>query len=175
MTVSSLRREDAERNFGLLVHDVSRLMKLEFDRRGRELGLTRSQWWALRALSFREGCTQSELAELMDVEKPTLGRIIDRLEEKDWVVRRPDPGDRRARRLYLTDKVQGLMAELRAISAGVRADAIAGLDAEERERFIDMLGRIKGNLLRLAEAREGGAVAAPAEDEGDAPLEAAGD
>jgi MarR family transcriptional regulator, transcriptional regulator for hemolysin len=154
MDTQSIRREDTARNFGFLVHDVSRMMKLEFDRRGRELGLTRSQWWALRALSVCEGCTQSELADFMDVEKPTLGRIIDRLEDKDWVARRLDTTDRRMKRLYLTDKVQGLMVELRAISAGVRADSIEGLSPEEHEAFMDMLIRIKSNLLSLAESRE---------------------
>ena len=163
MPLANLRREDTARNFGFLVHDVSRLLKLEFDRRGKDLGLTRSQWWALRALSACEGCTQSELADFMDVEKPTLGRIIDRLEAKDWVVRRADPADRRARRLYLTDRVQDLMAELRARSAGLRADAVEGLDPAERELFIDMLIRIKANLLRLADTR---GVAGPHADTG---------
>src|ERR687891_1833348 len=102
-----------DRNFGFLVHDVARLMRVAYDRRARALGLTRSQWWVLNNLYFNEGITQSALADLLDVEKPTLGRLLDRLEVKGWVERRCDPADRRAKRLHLTGEVQDVMRALR--------------------------------------------------------------
>ena len=95
-----MERENLERNFGFLLHDVSRLMRTVFDRRGRDLGLTRSQWWVLTMLYAKEGVTQSELAHFMDLEKPTLGRLLDRLQEKQWIERKPDSFDRRVNRLY---------------------------------------------------------------------------
>src|SRR3546814_18068725 len=86
-------------------------MRVAFDRRGRELGLKRSQWWVLTALYAREGVTQSELAAFMELEKATLGRLLDRLEDKEWVERRPDRADRRTKRVDLTDRVKGLRWE----------------------------------------------------------------
>ena len=80
MSPAELKRADLHRNFGFLIHDVARLMRVAFDRRGKELGLTRSQWWVLTALYAREGVTQSELSDFMDLEKATLGRLLDRLE-----------------------------------------------------------------------------------------------
>ena len=80
-----MERSDLNRNFGFLVHDIARLMRVAFDRRGRELGLTSSQWWVLTVLYAKEGVTQSELAAFMELEKATLGRLLDRLEEKEWV------------------------------------------------------------------------------------------
>ena len=138
-----------ERNFGFLVHDVARLMRVAYDRRTRELGLTRSQWWVLNHLYFSEGITQSELADVLDVEKPTLGRLLDRLEAKGWVERRADPSDRRAKRVYLTGEVQGLMRSLRAIASDLRLDAMDGLAETERQRFVDILLVIKANLVRI--------------------------
>jgi MarR family transcriptional regulator for hemolysin len=138
----------AERNFGFLLHDVARLLRVAFDRRARALDLTRSQWWVLNFLYFNEGITQSELADLLDVEKATLGRLLDRLEVKGWVERRCDPADRRAKRLHLTGEVQDVMRALRDLAADVRADALEGLDEAERERFLATLLHIKGNLLR---------------------------
>ena len=82
-----MERENLDRNFGFLLHDVSRLMRTVFDRRGREIGLTRSQWWVLTMLYAKEGVTQSELADFMDLEKPTLGRLLDRMQD---IWRRPD-------------------------------------------------------------------------------------
>jgi MarR family transcriptional regulator for hemolysin len=152
-----MTRDDVDRNFGVLVHDVARLMRTAFDRRGRELGLTRSQWWLLTSLYVNEGCTQSELADFMEIEKATVGRLLDRLEEKDWVERRPDEVDRRVKRVFLTERVQGLMRQLRRIAADLRRDALAGVDEVERDRLVDTLIRIKGNIAALDDDRAGAA------------------
>ena len=138
-----------DRNFGFLVHDVARLMRVAYDRRARELGLTRSQWWVLNHLYFNEGINQSEFSDLLDIEKPTLGRLLDRLEDKGWLERRGDPSDRRAKRVYLTGNVRDLMRALRRLAADLRASAFDGLDEIERERLLDALCVVKGNLLRL--------------------------
>lgn len=148
-----MQRSDLHRNFGFLIHDVARLMRVAFDRRGRELGLTRSQWWVLTALYAKEGVTQSELAAFMELEKATLGRLLDRLEEKEWIERRPDRIDRRIKRVYLTDRVQGLMRSLRAIAADIRNDATAGIDRARLDAFIDTLLQIKANLQAFDELR----------------------
>lgn len=140
-----------DQNFGFLVHDVARLMRVAYDRRAKALGLTRSQWWVLNNLYFHEGITQSALADLLDVEKPTLGRLLDRLEIKGWIVRRADRHDRRAKRVYLTGEVQAVMRELRGIAAGLRNDALEGLDAQGRRQLVDSLQLIKANLLRMNE------------------------
>ena len=144
-----MERENLDRNFGFLLHDVSRLMKTVFDRRGRDLGLTRSQWWVLTMLYAKEGVTQSELADFMDLEKPTLGRLLDRMQEKHWIERRPDSLDRRVNRLYLTEKVQEIMRALRKTAADVRKDALGDLVEVDRENFIDTLIKIKNNLSNL--------------------------
>ncbi|HSD54135.1 MAG TPA: MarR family transcriptional regulator [Burkholderiales bacterium] len=142
-------REDLSRNFGFLVNDVARLMRTTYDRRVKSLGLTRSQWWVLNHLYRRDGVTQTELAETLEIEKPTLGRLLDRLEAKGWVRRADDAADRRAWRVYLTDEVEPAMRTLRAVAAELRRDALAGLSAAERERFVDTLLTIKTNLAKL--------------------------
>ena len=100
-------------------------------------------------LYAKEGVTQSELADFMDLEKPTLGRLLDRMQEKYWIERRPDSLDRRVNRLYLTDKVQEIMRALRKTAADVRKDALGDLDEVDRENFIDTLIKIKNNLSSL--------------------------
>ena len=144
-----------DRNFGFLVHDVARLMRVAYDRRTKALGLTRSQWWVLNHLYFHDGITQSELADLLDIERPTLGRLLDRLEAKGWIARQADRNDRRAKRLHLTGEVQAVMQALRKIAAGLRADALEGLDASAQRQLIDHLLRLKTNLLRMNEGRCG--------------------
>jgi MarR family transcriptional regulator for hemolysin len=155
-----------DHNLGFLVHDVARLMRIAYDRRARALGLTRSQWWVLNHLYFNEGITQSELADLLDVEKPTLGRLLDRLEVKGWIARQADRRDRRAKRVYLTGEVQTLMRALRGLAAGLRNDALEGMDARAQRQLFDSLQLIKANLLRMNETGSCGQHASEGADVG---------
>jgi DNA-binding MarR family transcriptional regulator len=139
-------REDLSRNFGFILHDVARLLRTTFDRRVKSLGLTRSQGWVLNHLFRNDGMTQSDIAGLLQVEKATLGRLLDRLEVKGWVRREADATDRRAKRVFLTEEVVPALKAMRAAAAEVRREALAGLSAEEQERFVDTLLAVKSNL-----------------------------
>lgn len=145
-------REDLARNFGFLLNDVARLLRTTYDRRIRTLGLTRAQWWVLTHLFRGDGISQSELAETLEIEKPTLGRLLDRLEAKGWVRREHDARDRRVWRVHLTEEVEPALRTMRAIAARLRRDALAGINAAGRERFVDTLLAIKANLLRIQAA-----------------------
>ncbi len=142
-------KEDLSRNFGFILNDVARLMRVTFDRRVKALGLTRSQWWVLNHLFRNNGATQSELAEILEIEKATLGRLLDRMEAKGWIRREDHARDRRAKQVYLTDEVEPAVKAMRAAAAELRRDALASLDLTDREHFVDMLLAIKANLTRL--------------------------
>ena len=142
-------KERLDRNFGLILHDVARLLSTEFNRRVREIGLTRSQWWVLTYLFRQDGITQTELAELMELQKASLGRLLDRLESKQWIRREADLVDRRANRIFLTEEVQPLLTEMRQRAATVRRDALSGISAADREQFIDTLLKVKSNLSAM--------------------------
>jgi DNA-binding MarR family transcriptional regulator len=142
-------REDLSRNFGYLVNDVARLMRTVYDRRVRSLGLTRSQWWVLNHLFRNPGAKQTELAAILEIERPTLGRLLDRLERKGWVRREPDAHDRRAWRVHLTPAAEPAMRKLRKQAFELRRDALKGVSAAEREHFVDTLLAVKANLSRM--------------------------
>lgn len=74
-------------------------------------GLTLPQFDVLATLWHGEGITQQELAERLLVTKGNVVGIIDRTSAAGWVERRPDPEDRRANLLYLTDAGRKLVAE----------------------------------------------------------------
>ena len=141
--------ENLDRNFGFILNDVSRLMRTTFDRRAKSIGLTRSQWWVLVHLYRRDGLVQAELAEILEIERPTLGRLLDRLENKGWLRRQADPKDRRVKRVYLTDEVKPAMKSLRRIAADLRQQVLEGLNKDEREQLVDTLIHMKTNLLNL--------------------------
>jgi MarR family transcriptional regulator, transcriptional regulator for hemolysin len=142
-------KEDLSRNFGFILNDVARLMRITFDRRVKALGLTRSQWWVLNHLFRNDGATQSELADILEIEKATLGRLLDRMQAKGWIRREEHATDRRAKCVFLTDEVEPAVKAMRAAAADLRRDALANFDGADRERFVDMLLSIKTNLTRL--------------------------
>ena len=139
---------DPERNgtLGHLIQDLARLMAQRVDERARRLGLTRAQWSLIAALFRREGSSQAALAEHLEITPISLGRLVDRMEKAGWVERRGEPADRRAYRLYLTERAHRLRPQLRALSDHVQMHALRALDGAEQERFLDQLRTVRETL-----------------------------
>jgi MarR family transcriptional regulator for hemolysin len=141
---------DDDGYIGYVLSDVARLMRTVFDRRVREIGLTRSQWLVLSRLHRRPGASQSELAEMLELDRASAGRMLDRMEKGGWVERRPDGGDRRINRLHLTPEAQRVHAEMWEIAEATVDDALATLSATERATFTRFAARVKARLQALA-------------------------
>lgn len=143
---------DLDRSFGFLVNDVARLFGRRFDQNGRRLGLTRAQCRTLGYLVRNEGINQAGLADLLEIRPMTLVRQIDRMEEAGWIERRPDPADRRARRLFLTAKARPILGRIWNVANETRDEALALLSAPQAETLIDLLGRVHATLSANASA-----------------------
>ncbi len=141
------RQVDFERNLGFLLGDVARLTRTAFDRRVASLELTRSQWWVLTYVFRDQGLTQSELADNLEIGKVALGNLIDWLEAKGWVERRPDPNDRRINRVYLTEKAAPIMEDMRAPAQDLYDMIVSGLSKSQRETLVDLLLVVRRNLI----------------------------
>lgn len=142
---------DDERYLGFLISDAARLQRTVYDRRMRRLGLTRSQWLVLSRLHRKPGASQSELAEMLEVEKATAGRLIDRLEENGWVERRPDASDRRINRIYMTPEAEKINVKMRPVAKAMVEESLHGLSAEDRERLTDLMIHVKRRLQAMAD------------------------
>lgn len=137
-----------DENIGTMLGQVSRLLRRSFDARARGIGVTRPQWQVLSLLVHYSGINQGGLAELLEVEPITLGRMIDRLQDAQMVERRPDPADRRAWRLFLTDKGLDLLEKLKPLALEAYEEALEGVSPEERAAIMEVLGRMRTNLSR---------------------------
>lgn len=136
---------------GVLLHDVSRLRRTLFDQRLRPLGITRSQWWVLAALSRHDGApmSQIELARTLDVGKVTLGGLVDRLEAPGLLARLPDPRDGRSKLVKPTRKGLSLITKVERIADEINAQVMKGLGAGEQKTLVSLLTRLKDNLIGL--------------------------
>lgn len=138
---------DLSRDLLVLLNDVARLVRTVADRKARAHGMTRAQWMILFRLRRQDGLTQRELAEIVEVEPITVGRLVDRLEARGLVERRADPRDRRCWRLHLTPAAPPVLAELDVARDELDAEATRDLPPALREAAVDALLSMKRNLL----------------------------
>lgn len=142
-----------ERTIATRISYIARLFRKRFDYRAQLLGLTRAQWQTIAVVRWHEGCTQRELAELLEVGSVTAGRLVERLEQAGWLERSADPADRRAYRLYINAKAQPALERLSALSADEERRALEGVNDEHRAIFVHVLDHIIGNLGERGDCR----------------------
>ena len=113
------------------------------------MGLTRAEWQILMHLRRREGMTQSELAGVLELKIPSVGRLVHKLIGKGWVEFRINANDRRNKRLYLSVDMEDLLAEVQLIADSVNESSLLGLSNPETEVLTNLLLRVKANLLEV--------------------------
>jgi MarR family transcriptional regulator, transcriptional regulator for hemolysin len=140
------------RDLLFLLHDVARLLRVDADKRARLHGMTRAQWAILIRLDRQPGLSQKELSELLEVEPITVARLIDRLEARGMVERRPDPRDRRIWRLHLLRPARDVLHEIDDQRADMTRMVTAGIDEDSIEIMTEALVRMKATLTQEAHA-----------------------
>lgn len=154
---------------GYVLTDVARLLRTVFERRVRDAGITRAQWVVIARLNRRPGLSQSEVADILEIEKASAGRLIDRMEAKGWLERRPDPKDRRVNRLHLTEEAKRLHDLIWPIAEGTVSEALSDLTSTQQQQLCDLMLRVKSRLQDLSECdpvlidRDGGSPRRPEE------------
>src|SRR5256714_2968767 len=91
--------------FGPLLHGTARAWRLKLDERLKPMGLSQARWRTLLHLArTREPLTQSQIAQYLAIEEPTLVTLLHRLEKQGWVVRKSSHRDRRCKTVHLQPK-----------------------------------------------------------------------
>ena len=159
-------QESPSRTLGFVLNDVARLMRKRFEQRARaaSLGLTRAQAAVLAHLARQEGVNQVSLAQILELEPITLARLLDRLQAAELIERRPDPKDRRAHLLYLTDTAYPLLDRIFALAAEVRQEALAGIAEPDRNLLLEMMLKMRVNLIEQSTEAEAGGAASRAQN-----------
>jgi DNA-binding MarR family transcriptional regulator len=139
---------------GFLLSDASRLLRRRFEQESRDIPMTWAQLQIVARLSGNEGIGQAALAALLDIEPMTVSRHVDRMEAAGLVERRPDPNDRRARRIYTTEKSRELLQPMRERAAAIYEQALAGVSDEARAALYASIQTIIANLSAAEGAPE---------------------
>ena len=139
---STLQEEDLL----LLLGDTARLIGTYADRIARRSGMTKAQWVLMIKLARHPGLSQKDLADMMEVEPITVGRLVDRLEARGLVARDPDEQDRRIWRLRLLPAAEPLLVTMAAQRADIAAMIVAGIGHDTVETMRIGLTQVKANV-----------------------------
>src|SRR6478752_6364248 len=145
------------REFGFILNDVARLLRTYADYRAAQFGMTRAQWAVLVRLDRSEGLSQSELAEMLDLQPITLTRLLDKLADSGLIERRADPDDRRVKRLFLTPATRPLLEHLSILGEELMAGVLEGLEPQAIGQMTGQLDAVRDNLRRLMQQRHAAA------------------
>jgi DNA-binding MarR family transcriptional regulator len=139
--------KNLDRDILILLNDVARRMRTRFDQWARSYGMTRAQGLILTRLDRHPGLSQNELAIMCEVEPITVGRLVDRLEGRGFLERRPDPADRRIRRLHLLPASAPVLAAIEDYKIALEEYLTDGLDPGVQKAMLEALLHMK---LKLA-------------------------
>ena len=147
---------DWHRDLGFLLYDVAQLYTRRFEARARNLSLRQTQCKTLVLLANGEGVSQRQLAQISQIDPVRLEYILDWLEVVGWAERHSDPQDRETHVLALTQSAKPVVERTREMGRDTSTEALKGVTHEELHLLMDLLERVRANLLALeAEARAG--------------------
>jgi MarR family transcriptional regulator, transcriptional regulator for hemolysin len=130
----------------------NRKLRAAFDALVREHGMTLSRARVFRKLSRRDGINQRELADELELETPTLVRILDAMEAQNFIERRAAVSDRRAKQIFMTESGKVVAAEVEALATGVRADILEGISDEDVGMALKVIRAMTANLQNVGKS-----------------------
>ncbi len=151
-TINAVVSEETSRQgikLSFLIHDVSRMRRNAFDQIMKPLGVTRAQWWVLAHLSRHDGMMQTQLADVLDVGKASLGTLIERLDQAGMIERTSDPTDKRAKRVFLTRAAHQLVRRMTSEEDRFNHQILAKLSSGDRDELIRLLIDVKASLSAM--------------------------
>lgn len=139
---------DSRVNLSFLLAEVTRLLRAAFDQEMERLGLTRSQWHALIYVLRLKAPSQTELAEALEVARPSVGALIDQLEKSGYVLRQADARDRRIWRVVPTKFALERSDEIARLAESVADKAFDALSQKQIQAASSVIQVVRHNLTK---------------------------
>ncbi len=136
---------------GYLIRRAQQISSALFAQETAGFDLTSVQYAALSAIARNPGVDATRLSALISFDRSTLGDVLERMEAKGWIVRRPTQADRRVKLLGLSPEGQNLLDQVQPAVRRVQERLLAPFAPAERALVIDMLTRL-GDATAEAEA-----------------------
>jgi DNA-binding MarR family transcriptional regulator len=131
--------------FGAVVSITSRGRVIFLNNRLRPLGLSAGQFPILLLLAKEQNIMQENLVRYYHLDKGTIARAVKKLEDSGYIRRIVDPANRRAVRLFLTEKGEKVGAVLQAIDDEWEENICAGLSKKKQETLYTLMHKVAQN------------------------------
>jgi DNA-binding MarR family transcriptional regulator len=135
-----------EDSLGFILNRVNTKFKNELFQRIKEYDVTPEQWSVLNCLWVQEGVTPKELADIIFKDKPNTNRIIEKLQTKELIIRKPHPLDKRAFKIFLTDRGLALKDELIPRVEQLLEESTKGIETSKVEEMKRLLNQMYDNI-----------------------------
>ncbi|MBK1810388.1 MarR family transcriptional regulator [Clostridium sp. YIM B02505] len=135
-----------EDSLGFILNRVNTKFKNELFQRLKEYDVTPEQWSVLNCLWVQEGVTPKELADIIFKDKPNTNRILEKLQTKELIVRKPHPLDKRAFQIFLTDRGLALKDELIPRVEQLLEESTKGIETPKVEEMKRLLNQMYDNI-----------------------------
>jgi MarR family transcriptional regulator, transcriptional regulator for hemolysin len=135
-----------------LIEDIAaftRKLRATFDAQVRERNMTLPRARVFFNLNKKDGINQRELADRLELETPTLVRILDAMEGQGYVERRVAGSDRRAKEIYMTDSGRVVAAEVEELAEDVRGQIISGIPESDLRTTLNVIRAMQANLAAV--------------------------
>jgi DNA-binding MarR family transcriptional regulator len=136
----------AFRAVGFMLSSLGHAVAATFSARLAPLGLEPREFALLRSVGSSEGASQQATGERLGIPPSRMVALVDALEERGLLERRPSPSDRRAHALYQTARGKRLLAKATAVAAALEGELTEDLDAEQRARLMAQFDRMAAKL-----------------------------
>ena len=124
---------------GYLVNHLARLFAHALQAKIKPLGLSTGVFPVLLSLWERDGLTQKQLVDQVDVEQATMANTLARMERDGLVKRRKDPQDGRVQRIWLTDRARALNGPATEAAGSVNEDLLSSMSDDERQQILALI------------------------------------
>lgn len=139
MSKERIPGDKAPLKLAFLLSQVGVYSARRFAQRIAEVDLEPPHFRILNIVDATEGLAQQAIGEAIEVPPSRMVALVDGLERRDLIERRPDPTDRRIRALYLTDEGRRLLARGRKVALEHEKELTRGMRAADRERLSALL------------------------------------
>ena len=140
---------DKENSAGFLVNHMARLFAKGLQDRIAPLGIVTGQFPILLELWEKDGVTQRELLEKLDIEQATLANTLTRMERDGLVRRTKHPSDARAQQIWLTERALEIRNNACKAASEQNALALSKLSEKECRQFLKLVHRVIGAMRPL--------------------------
>lgn len=135
-------------DFGRILAMAAHEWRLALDRRLRPLGLSRATWMLLVHVRKLDSPSQTDLADALGIEGPSVVRLVDRLAAEALVERRVG-ADRRVRTVHLTARGEALSSEIWRVAGHLRKELLRDIPLAEVEATLGLLERLRTRIAGL--------------------------